>query len=50
MLYELHYQGFRGVAAEREWDPQLLALRRALEQRVADALRADVPVLADAER
>ncbi|MFE5028713.1 iron-containing redox enzyme family protein [Streptomyces sp. NPDC056656] len=50
VLYELHYQGFRGVAAEREWDPQLLALRRALEQRFLDALRADVPVRADAER
>ncbi|MFB6673016.1 iron-containing redox enzyme family protein [Streptomyces sp. NPDC056390] len=50
VLYELHYQGFRGVVAEREWDPQLLALRRALEYRFLDALRADVPVQSDAER
>ncbi|MFG3370390.1 iron-containing redox enzyme family protein [Streptomyces sp. NPDC048156] len=50
VLYELHYQGFRGVAAEWEWDPQLLALRSALEHRFLGALRADVSVRADAER
>ncbi|MEV6019158.1 MULTISPECIES: iron-containing redox enzyme family protein [unclassified Streptomyces] len=43
VLYELHYQGFEGVDDEREWDPALLALRRALEQRFLSALRADVP-------
>ncbi|OIJ68353.1 iron-containing redox enzyme family protein [Streptomyces mangrovisoli] len=43
VLYELHYQGFDGVAEDREWDPALLALRQALEQNFLDALRADVP-------
>jgi hypothetical protein len=43
ILYELHYQGFDGVDDSREWDPDLLALRRALEERFLGALRADVP-------
>ena len=43
ILYELHYQGFDGVPDEREWDPGLLSLRRALELRLTEALRADVP-------
>ncbi|MBW5249214.1 iron-containing redox enzyme family protein [Streptomyces sp. P01-B04] len=43
MLYELHYQGFAAVAEDREWDPALMPLRRALERRFLDALRADVP-------
>ncbi|MFE9768842.1 iron-containing redox enzyme family protein [Streptomyces sp. NPDC005808] len=43
VLYELHYQGFDGVDDSREWDPDLLALRRTLEQRFLSALRADVP-------
>ncbi|MFI0960150.1 iron-containing redox enzyme family protein [Streptomyces sp. NPDC021080] len=43
VLYELHYQGFDGVDEEREWDPALLALRRALEQCFLTALRVDVP-------
>lgn len=42
-LYELHYQGFRGVPDDREWDPGLLALRRALEDRFLGGLRAQVP-------
>ncbi|QEV21484.1 iron-containing redox enzyme family protein [Streptomyces alboniger] len=50
VLYELHYQGFRGVADEREWDPELLGLRHALEQRFLSALRADVPSGASAEQ
>ncbi|MHA6795541.1 iron-containing redox enzyme family protein [Pseudonocardia bannensis] len=41
--YELHYRGFAGVADDREWDPELLGLRRALEQRFLAALRRDVP-------
>ncbi|MGV9881508.1 iron-containing redox enzyme family protein [Streptomyces sp. NPDC003006] len=49
VLYELHYQGFQGVSDEREWDPELLALRHALEQRFLAALRADVPSGASAE-
>ncbi|WP_327596141.1 iron-containing redox enzyme family protein [Streptomyces chartreusis] len=43
MLYELHYHGFEGVPDDREWDPNLLAVRRPLEQRFLDALRSDVP-------
>ncbi|MEE1752823.1 iron-containing redox enzyme family protein [Streptomyces sp. SP18CS02] len=42
-LYELHYRGFAGVAEDREWDPALMPLRRALEERFLGALRADVP-------
>ncbi|MFI6642417.1 iron-containing redox enzyme family protein [Streptomyces sp. NPDC050504] len=49
LLYELHYQGFDGVDDEKEWDPGLLALRRALEQRFLEALRTDVPPGPDTE-
>ncbi|RSS40311.1 iron-containing redox enzyme family protein [Streptomyces sp. WAC07061] len=41
LLYELHYRGFAGVDDAREWDPDLLRLRRALEERFLAALRAD---------
>ncbi|KOV36343.1 iron-containing redox enzyme family protein [Streptomyces caelestis] len=41
LCYELHYRGFAGVAAEREWDPELLRVRAALEDRFLTALRAD---------
>jgi hypothetical protein len=41
-LYELHYRGFAGVDAEREWDPALLAVRRDLEDAFLTALRRDV--------
>ncbi|MFF9147466.1 iron-containing redox enzyme family protein [Streptomyces sp. NPDC014861] len=47
LLYELHYRGFGGVDAEREWDPSLLRLRGALEARFLDVLRTD---LSDAPR
>lgn len=50
LLYELHYRGFEGVDAEREWDPDLLRLRRALEACFLDGLRAalrDAPRSAD---
>lgn len=43
VCYELHYRGFAGVAAEREWDPDLLRLRARMERRFLDAVRADVP-------
>ncbi|RKT89148.1 Iron-containing redox enzyme [Saccharopolyspora antimicrobica] len=43
-LYELHYRGFRGVEPEREWDPELLALRRELELAFLSTLRDDIPV------
>ncbi|UQA91181.1 iron-containing redox enzyme family protein [Streptomyces halobius] len=48
-LYELHYQGFAGVDDDREWDPDLLAVRRSLEAVVLRALRADVPAVGAAE-
>jgi hypothetical protein len=41
MLYELHYRGFDGVDDEREWDPDLLAVRARLEGRFEAELRAD---------
>lgn len=50
LLYELHYRGFEGVPDDREWDLDLLALRRPLEQRFLHALRTDVPPHSDAEQ
>ncbi|MFB7176688.1 iron-containing redox enzyme family protein [Streptomyces sp. NPDC056257] len=47
LLYELHYRGFDGVDDEREWDPDLLRLRGALETRFLHALRTE---LSDAPR
>jgi hypothetical protein len=41
LCYELHYRGFAGVAADLEWDPELLRVRAALEDRFLTALRAD---------
>ncbi|MGI5352723.1 iron-containing redox enzyme family protein [Streptomyces sp. CA-250714] len=43
VLYELHYRGFAGVPEGCEWDPDLLRVRRALEDRFLAALRRDVP-------
>jgi Iron-containing redox enzyme len=42
VAYELHYLGFAGVDDSCEWEPELLALRRALEQRFEASLHADV--------
>ncbi|MFJ6438353.1 iron-containing redox enzyme family protein [Streptomyces sp. NPDC091416] len=42
-LYELHYRGFAGVPDDREWDPALMPLRRALEEHFLAALRGEVP-------
>ncbi|WP_327250291.1 iron-containing redox enzyme family protein [Streptomyces sp. NBC_01244] len=39
LLYEPHYRGFEGVDDAREWDPDLLRLRRALEDLFLHALR-----------
>ncbi|MBX6390850.1 MAG: iron-containing redox enzyme family protein [Frankia sp.] len=39
-LYELHYRGFAGVDERWEWEPSLLALRRRLEARLEERLRA----------
>ncbi|MFJ6087761.1 iron-containing redox enzyme family protein [Streptomyces sp. NPDC092369] len=49
LLYELHYRGFAGVADDREWDPALMPLRQALEDRFLTALRADVPTDRDVD-
>jgi hypothetical protein len=39
ICYELHYRGFAGVEADREWDPELLKVRAALEQPFLQTLR-----------
>jgi hypothetical protein len=39
VCYELHYRGFAGVDDGWEWEPTLLALRRAMEERFLAALR-----------
>ncbi|MFJ8463322.1 iron-containing redox enzyme family protein [Streptomyces swartbergensis] len=44
VCYELHYRGFEGVSPDREWDPELLRIRAALEHRFLSALRADARV------
>ncbi|MEI5006999.1 iron-containing redox enzyme family protein [Streptomyces sp. PmtA] len=41
LCYELHYRGFAGVDPDLEWEPDLLGLRRALENRFLGALRGD---------
>jgi hypothetical protein len=38
-LYELHYRGFAGVDDGWEWEPELLAARRLLEERFEAELR-----------
>ena len=52
VLYELHYRGFDEVDDAREWDPDLLRLRAALESRFELDLRrrtrADVAAALDA--
>ncbi|WOI61151.1 iron-containing redox enzyme family protein [Streptomyces fradiae] len=40
LCYELHYRGFGGVDPAWEWDPGLLALRGAVEERFLAELRA----------
>jgi hypothetical protein len=40
--YELHYRGLPGVDERWEWEPSLIALRGALEERFEAALRATV--------
>lgn len=40
MLFELHYRGFENAVGDREWDPDLLRLRGALEERMERELRA----------
>ncbi|HEX8156252.1 MAG TPA: iron-containing redox enzyme family protein [Solirubrobacteraceae bacterium] len=43
LCYELHYRGLPSVPDEWEWEPTLLALRRALEACFETALHAAVP-------
>jgi hypothetical protein len=43
LCYELHYRGLPGVDDDWEWEPSLLALRGALEERFEAELRAAVP-------
>jgi pyrroloquinoline quinone (PQQ) biosynthesis protein C len=42
LCYELHYRGLPGVDERWEWQPSLLALRGALEERFEAALREEV--------
>lgn len=39
-LYQLHYAGFDDVSDIHEWDPALLGVRRALEERFEERIRA----------
>ncbi|MEU3619096.1 iron-containing redox enzyme family protein [Streptomyces sp. NPDC006872] len=39
LCYELHYRGFADADADREWDPDLLKIRAALEQPFLRTLR-----------
>ena len=43
VCYELHYRGFDGVDESWEWEPDLIAVRRQLEERHLAGLRALVP-------
>jgi hypothetical protein len=38
-MYELHYRGFEGVVDDWEWDPDLLRVRIALEERLLEEYR-----------
>ena len=38
-MYELHYRGFEGVDDDWEWDPDLLRVRNALEERLLSEYR-----------
>jgi hypothetical protein len=44
LCYELHYRGLPGVDDRWEWEPSLLALRGALEERFEARLRDEVPL------
>jgi hypothetical protein len=47
VCFELYYRGFDGVADTWEWEPDLIRVRRALEDRLLTALRRDVPLPID---
>lgn len=42
-LYASAYGSIDGFSAEKEWDPDLIAIRRTLEERFEQAIRAQVP-------
>jgi hypothetical protein len=42
-LHELHYRGFEDVDDDREWQPELIALRRSLENGFEQTLRDRAP-------
>ncbi|MDQ4072539.1 MAG: iron-containing redox enzyme family protein [Actinomycetota bacterium] len=42
LMYELHYRGLPEVAAEWEWEPSLLRLRREVERLVEGALEGQL--------
>jgi hypothetical protein len=44
ICYELHYRGFAEVADHWEWQPELLAVRREIEEHLLAALRREVAV------
>ncbi|MDT4941753.1 MAG: hypothetical protein QOJ34_1842, partial [Pseudonocardiales bacterium] len=44
ICYELHYQGFADSDPSWEWQPELIAVRRVMEQHLMDGLRRDVLV------
>jgi hypothetical protein len=41
--YELHYQGFRGIRDDWEWEPSLIAFRVELERAFEWQLRSSLP-------
>lgn len=47
LCYELHYRGLPGVDEGWEWEPSLVAFRRALEEPFEQVLRAACPVAAE---
>ncbi|MET0326067.1 MAG: iron-containing redox enzyme family protein [Ilumatobacteraceae bacterium] len=47
LAYESHFSTLPGVVADVEWDPALIAFRRALEAAFEDALRQSMPSWAD---
>jgi hypothetical protein len=50
LCYELHYRGLPSVDERWEWDPSLLRLRAALEQRFERALLTAVPLTEETVR
>ena len=49
VLFELHYRGFDDVPDSAEWEPELIAFRRALEDALLAQLRRDAPASRNGE-